>query len=100
MTLSETLQFLFPEHHRILVGRALVCQLEIVTLLLKQAEFDIKSYFMGLSGRDWSRTTSSQLPVEYQPDEPQTHNALDDARAQASIFSKLMNNARDAKKKK
>ena len=53
---------------------------------------DIKSYFMGLSGRPWSETTSSRLPPKFQPDEPQTHNALDDARAQASIFSKLMEN--------
>ena len=52
---------------------------------------DIKSYFMGLSGEPWSKTTSSQLPSEFQPDEPQTHNALDDARAQASIFQKLLN---------
>ncbi len=51
---------------------------------------DIKSYFMGLSGQPWSKTTSSQLPRKFQPDEPQTHNALDDARAQASIFLKLM----------
>jgi DNA polymerase III epsilon subunit-like protein len=51
---------------------------------------DIKSYFMGLSGEKWSKTTSSQLPQEFQPDEPQTHNALDDARAQASIFLKLL----------
>jgi len=58
---------------------------------------DIKSYFMGLSGRQWSHTTSSQLPKEFQPDVPQTHNALDDARAQASIFAKLMNRASNAK---
>jgi len=51
---------------------------------------DIKSYFMGLSGALWSKTTSSQLPREFQPDEPQTHNALEDARAQASIFQKLL----------
>ena len=51
---------------------------------------DIKSYFMGLSGRKWSETTSSQLPTEFQPDVCQTHNALDDARAQASIFRKLI----------
>lgn len=61
---------------------------------------DIKSYFMGLSGREWSRTTSSQLPEEFQPDEPQTHNALDDAKAQASMFWKLMNSARISKKTK
>jgi DNA polymerase III epsilon subunit-like protein len=51
---------------------------------------DIKSYFMGLSGVSWAKTTSSQLPSEFQPDVPQTHNALEDARAQASIFQKLL----------
>ena len=51
---------------------------------------DIKSYFMGFSGLPWSKTTSSQLPSEFQPDVPQTHNALDDACAQASIFKKLL----------
>ena len=54
---------------------------------------DIKSYFMGLRRVSWSETTSSQLPPEFQPDEPQTHNALDDARAQASIFRKLLHAA-------
>lgn len=51
---------------------------------------DIKSYFMGLKGLPWSKTTSSQLPPEFQPNVAQTHNALDDARAQASIFQKLL----------
>lgn len=51
---------------------------------------DIKSYFMGLRGTLWSETTSSQLPREFQPDTPQTHNALEDARAQASIFQKML----------
>ncbi len=55
---------------------------------------DIKSYFMGLTGTQWSQTTSSQLPSQFQPTNPQTHNALDDARAQASIFQKLMREAR------
>lgn len=54
---------------------------------------DIKSYFMGLSGRSWSETTSSQLPAKFRPTQAQTHNALDDARAQASIFAKLMREA-------
>jgi DNA polymerase III epsilon subunit-like protein len=51
---------------------------------------DIKSYYMGLSGVKWSKTTSSQLPEQFKPDVPQTHNALDDAKAQASIFSKML----------
>ncbi len=55
---------------------------------------DIKSYFMGLTGKEWSKTTSSQLPSQFQPTNPQTHNALDDARAQASIFAKLMRESR------
>lgn len=54
------------------------------------AGLDIKAYFMGMSGRLWGETTSSQLPVEFRPDVPQTHNALDDARAQASIFDKML----------
>jgi DNA polymerase III epsilon subunit-like protein len=55
---------------------------------------DIKSYYMGLSGRRWSETTSSQLPSQFHPNQPQTHNALEDARAQASIFAKMMREAR------
>ena len=55
---------------------------------------DIKSYYMGLTGLAWSQTTSSQLPLEFRPDTPQTHNALDDAQAQASIFEKLMRSHR------
>lgn len=51
---------------------------------------DIKSYYMGKTGVPWSKTTSSQLPAEFQPDSSQTHNALDDAKAQASIFAKLI----------
>ena len=50
---------------------------------------DIKSFFMGLTGCHWHESTSSQLPLEFQPDTPQTHNALDDAKAQASIFRKM-----------
>jgi DNA polymerase III epsilon subunit-like protein len=50
---------------------------------------DIKSYYMGMTGLLWGQTTSSQLPKEFQPDQPQTHNALDDAQAQASIFEKM-----------
>ncbi len=51
---------------------------------------DIKSYYMGISGCLWKETTSSQIPERFQPTQPQTHNALDDAFAQAEIFKKLM----------
>jgi len=51
---------------------------------------DIKAYYMGLSGCTWAETTSGQLPLAFRPSRHQTHNALDDAVAQAEIFAKLM----------
>lgn len=55
---------------------------------------DIKSYYMGLSGVTWAATSSSQLPKIFQPDFTQTHNALDDAKAQASMFDKMLRHKR------
>ena len=52
---------------------------------------DIKAYYMGLSGCPWNETTSGKLPDWLQPSQPQTHNALDDAHAQAEMFSRLLN---------
>lgn len=55
---------------------------------------DIKAYYMGYSGSNWRATTSSKLPEWLQPTQPQTHNALDDSRAQAEIFRKLLEASR------
>lgn len=51
---------------------------------------DIKAYYMGLSGVTWAETSSSLLPGHFRSSQPQTHNALDDAIAQAEIFRKLL----------
>lgn len=51
---------------------------------------DMKAYYMGLSGSEWADTTSSKLPTTLQSSRPQTHNALEDAQAQAEIFNKLL----------
>ena len=51
---------------------------------------DIKAYYMGLSGCAWGETKSSKLPKEFQPSIPSAHNALEDARAQAEIFKKIL----------
>lgn len=59
---------------------------------------DIKSYYMGLSGCLWQETTSSQLPLSFQPTHRQSHNALDDAIAQAEIFKKLLLAAQQRRK--
>ena len=59
---------------------------------------DIKSYYMGLSGCLWQETTSSQLPPNLLPSHRQSHNALDDAIAQAEIFKKLLQAAQQRRK--
>jgi len=51
---------------------------------------DIKAFYMGLAGATWDETRSSQLPVKFASKSPHTHNALDDAKAQAEIFQKLL----------
>lgn len=51
---------------------------------------DIKAYYMGLAGSAWAETTSSRLPPRFRSTLPRTHNALDDARAQADVFAKLL----------
>jgi len=56
---------------------------------------DIKAYYMGLSGSEWRETAASHLPGWLQPSRPQTHNALDDALAQAEIFSRLLKASRE-----
>lgn len=51
---------------------------------------DIKSYYMGKTGCSWDDTRSSKIKEQLQPLEyDQTHNALDDAIAQAEIFSRI-----------
>lgn len=51
---------------------------------------DIKAYYMGLVGCTWGHTSSSRLPLHFKSALPHTHNALDDARAQAETFVKLL----------
>jgi ribonuclease T len=54
------------------------------------SSLDIKSFYMGFMGCRWSETKSSKLPARYQPSQPLTHNALDDAVAQAETFQKIL----------
>ena len=55
---------------------------------------DIKAYYMGFSGSAWVNTSSSRLPSWLQPANHKKHNALDDAIAQAEIFSRLLSASR------
>ncbi|MGH8580193.1 MAG: 3'-5' exonuclease [Gammaproteobacteria bacterium] len=55
---------------------------------------DIKSYFMGLAGCTWEDTRSSRIPERFKGMAEQTHNALDDAKAQAQMFERMLGYAR------
>jgi DNA polymerase III epsilon subunit-like protein len=55
---------------------------------------DIKSYYMGLSGASWSDSRSSEIPDAYHGSARHTHNALDDAIEQASMFARMVASGR------
>lgn len=54
------------------------------------APLDIKAFFMGMTGCRWDETKSSKIPPQFQPDGSADHNALNDARAQAEMFAKML----------
>jgi DNA polymerase III epsilon subunit-like protein len=51
---------------------------------------DVKSYYMGRFGSSWEETKSSRMSEEFRPRSTNTHNALDDARSQATTFASLL----------
>lgn len=51
---------------------------------------DIKAYYMGLTGCSWSETKSSHMAERLSPISHPSHNALDDARFQAELFSLMI----------
>lgn len=51
---------------------------------------DIKACYMGAMGCEWSDTKSSHMSAVLAPLTQPSHNALDDARFQAELFSLLM----------
>lgn len=50
---------------------------------------DIKPYFMGKFNTTWGQTSKKHIPAIFIPDEPHTHNALDDAIEQTHIFNRI-----------
>lgn len=49
---------------------------------------------MGLTGCSWEETKSSRIRAEFQPAKAGDHNELNDARAQAEMFTMMMAAAR------
>jgi DNA polymerase III epsilon subunit-like protein len=54
------------------------------------AALDIKSFYMGLAGVQWSETSLRQVSQRYLENRPLTHHALRDALDQATIFRKML----------
>ena len=51
---------------------------------------DIKSYFMGAQGTAWGDTSFEKVTNYYGISHPLSHNALQDARDQAEVFRKML----------
>lgn len=51
---------------------------------------DIKAYFMGQTGVDWSETSMKHLSSHFLEERSLTHNALRDAQDQAEIFQMIL----------
>ncbi|GJL85328.1 MAG: hypothetical protein DHS20C02_11030 [Micavibrio sp.] len=48
---------------------------------------DIKAYYMGITGCQWSETSSSQIAEKVNPEKEGDHNPLHDALYQAELFT-------------
>lgn len=51
---------------------------------------DIKSFFMGLKGVTWSKTSMEEIGSHYKQGQGLTHHALHDAMDQAELFRKML----------
>ncbi|MCD5972016.1 3'-5' exonuclease [Pseudomonas quasicaspiana] len=51
---------------------------------------DMKAYFMGAFDCSWKETKSSQMTATLKPLSAPSHNALDDARSQAELFTLML----------
>jgi len=55
---------------------------------------DLKALYMGLTGARWSETSMHYVAARYLDSRPLTHHALNDARDQAELFHKMLEEAR------
>ena len=54
------------------------------------AALDLKAFYMGLTGADWSETTMRLIASRYLSNRKLTHHALRDAQDQAELFRKML----------
>lgn len=55
---------------------------------------DIKALYMGLTGSTWSETSMRYMAARYLEGRPLRHHALDDARDQADLLRRMLEEAR------
>ena len=55
---------------------------------------DMKAFYMGLHGSSWKNTAMNHVAIDYLEGGQISHNALEDARDQAQIFTRLYTQAR------
>jgi DNA polymerase III epsilon subunit-like protein len=55
---------------------------------------DMKAFYMGLHGSSWKGTAMKNVTVDYLDGKQISHNALEDARDQAQIFTRLYTQSR------
>lgn len=51
---------------------------------------DIKAFYMGMMGTNWTGTSKSRMDRRFLPHRPHTHNALEDAIWQAEAFERML----------
>ena len=57
------------------------------------AAVDMKSFFMGVTGRPWEETTMAHVTEHYGERRALSHHALQDARDQALLFRRMLEEA-------
>jgi DNA polymerase III epsilon subunit-like protein len=56
---------------------------------------DVKSFYAGMMGTPWMASGKLDMEPEFSADLPLTHNALEDAIAQANLFARLLAHRRN-----
>ena len=58
---------------------------------------DVKAYYMGMTGLSWAETSMRHLAPRYLGGSALSHNALEDAKDQARLFTAIRNEAQTRK---
>ncbi len=62
------------------------------------AAVDMKSFFMGLTGRTWPETSMAAVTAHYGERRTLSHHALQDARDQALLFRNMLHESNEIRR--